>query len=302
VGVIVEAIGSAEFLAGLRWGGIAAGVALLGAIIWRRFRKEPVPTVGLAAASAVLLAMPVVRPINGTLLGGLGLLVIAGAIFPWTRRFPFLPVLATLPGAWLLASFGLPGQGWVPGMIFGIAALCGPLVSWFDEAAHDSALPALLLAMSAAGVYVTVPDTEEALVMLGALAAPTLLAWPLRLARLGTVGGHVMVGLYISVVAWGGRGRPGSVVGAVAALGMLTAAPLGAWMARKQNVTTDGWPGIWLVVLQVLVVAVTTRVAGLRTNAIEAASIAVPTLVGALLLWVVVERSFTHAARSDGSV
>jgi hypothetical protein len=299
VGGIIEGIGSSEFLAGLRWGGIAVGMALLGALVWRRFRKERAPFVGLAGGGAILLAMPVVRPVNGTLLGGLGLLALAGVIFPWTRRNPFLPVMAALPGAWLVATSGLPGPGWVPVMVFGVAAICGPVISWFDDAAEVSPLPVLLFAISAAGVYVTVPDTEEALVMLGALAAPTLLAWPLRMARLGAVGGHVIVGIYVWVVAWGGRGREGSVVGAVAALGMVLAAPIGAWIARKDNVTTAAWPGIWLVVLQVLVVAVTTRVGGLQTDPIAAAIIAVPTLIAALLLWVVVERSISHSPRSE---
>jgi hypothetical protein len=302
VGGIIEGIGSSEFLAGLRWGGIAAGMALLGALIWRRFRKERAPFVGLAGAGAILLAMPTVRPLNGTFLGGLGLLAMAGVIFPWTRRYPFLPVVAALPGAWLVATSGLPGPGWVPVMVFGVATICGPVISWFDEAAQVSQLPVLLFAISVAGVYVTVPDTEEALVMLGALAAPTLLAWPLRTARLGAVGGHVLVGVFLWVVAWGGRGREGSMVGAVAALGMLFAAPIGAWMARKQSVTTAGWPGFWLVALQVVVVAVTTRVAGLQTDPIDAASIAMPALAVALLLWVVTERSLGHAPRLDPTV
>jgi hypothetical protein len=299
VGAIVESIGSPEFLAGLRFGGITTGVALLGALIWRRSRKEPAPFGGLAAAGAILLAMPVARPINWTLLGGLGLLALAGLIFPWTRRNPFLPVMAALPGAWLVATSGLPGPDWVLVTVFGVAALGGPVIAWFDEAARDSPLPALLFAISAAGVYVTVPDTEEALVLLGALAAPTLLAWPLWVARLGAVGAHVLVGTYLWVAAWGGRGREGSVVGAVAALGMVLAAPIGAWMARKEKVTTAGWLGIWLVVLQVLVVAVTTRVGGLQTDPIEAAIIAVPTLAAALLLRVVVERSTSHSPRSE---
>lgn len=302
MGAIVESVGSPEFLVGLRWGGIAAGVALLIGLAWRRWRQEPAPLAGLAAVVAAGLAMSIARPLPSSVWAGLGLLALAGAIFPWTRRVPIVPVLTALPGAWLIGRSSLPESGWVAPLVIVVIALGGPVISWFDENAHGSALPTLLFAVSAAGVFVTVPDTEEALVLLGAIAAPTLLAWPLRVARLGAVGAHALVGIFLWVIAWGGRGREGSIVGAVAALGMLVAASIAAWIARKQNVTTAGWPGIWLVLLQILVVALTTRVAGLRTDPIEAVTIAVPTLVAALLLWVVVERSISHAPRSDLTV
>jgi hypothetical protein len=274
-------------------------VALLVGIAWRRWRQEPAPLAGLAAVAAAGLAMSIARPLSSNVWAGLGLLALAGAISPWTRRVPFVPVLMALPGAWLIGHSGLPESGWVVPLVVVVIALVGPVISWFDENTPGSALPSLLFAVSVVGVWATVPDTEEALVLVGAIAAPTLLAWPLRLARLGAIGGHALVGLYVWVIAWGGRGREGSIVGAVAALGMLIGAPIGAWIARKQNVTTAGWPGIWLLALQVLVVVVTTRVAGLQTDPIDAASIAMPALVVALLLWVVAERSLGHAPRSD---
>lgn len=298
MGAVVEAVGSSEFLAGLRWGGITAAVALLVGIAWRRWREEPAPAAGLAAVVAGVIAMSNVRPPNANLLAGLGLLVLAGAIFPWTRRIPFLPVLIALPGAWLIGRSDLPEATGVVPLVIGVIALGGPVVAWFEENANGSPLPTLLFALAAAGVWVTVPDTEEALVLLGAMAAPTLLAWPLGLARLGAGGVHALVGIFMWVIAWGGRGRDGSIVGAVAALGMLVAAPVAAWIARKPRVTTAGWPAIWLLAIQILVVAVATRVAGLRANPIDAAMIAIPTLIAALLLWVVMERSTSHAPRS----
>jgi hypothetical protein len=181
--------------------------------------------------------------------------------------------------------------------VVGVIATVGPVSAWFDHDAQGSPVPAVLLAISVAGVWLTVPDTEEALVLLGAMALPTLLAWPMGVARLGAVGVYPLVGLYMWVVAWGGRGREGSIVGAAAALGLLLAAPIGTWLARKQKVTTTGWPRVWLIGLQVLVVAVTTRVAGLQTDPTAAAGIAAPVLVASVLLWVAVEKSFGHAQR-----
>jgi len=288
---IVEALGSPEFVTGLLWGGITAAAALLVGIAWRRWRHEPAPVAGLAVVVAVVLGMPLVRSLDLDVLAGLGLLAVSGALFPWTRRIPLLPVLLALPGAWLVGRSDLPGLAWVIPLVIATIALGGPVISWFDDKAQGSPVPMVLFAIAVAGVWVTVPDTEEALVLLGAIVAPTLLAWPLRVARLGSIGAHTLIGFYMWVVAWGGRGREGSIVGAAAALGMLLAAPIGSWASRKEGVTTRGRLEMVLIVLQLVVVALTARVAGLLTETGDAAAIAVPTLVAASVLWMVIERS-----------
>ena len=296
--VIIEAIGSEEFLAGLRWGGITAAVGLLFGLAWRKWRHDLAPVTGIAALVAATMAMPIVRSIDGELLAGLALLAAAGALFHWTRRVPLLPVLVAVPGAWQTARSELPGPAWVVPLMIVVIAVAGPVISWFDQNADGSAIPAVLFAVSASGVWATVPDTEEALVLLGAMAIPTFLAWPLRIVVLGSIGGHALVGLYMWVVAWGGRGRDGSIVGAAAALGMLLAAPIAAGLARRKGVNTSGWLGVGLVVLHLVVVAFTTRIAGLRDSSIDAAIFAAPTLLAALLLWVGVERAADQGAAS----
>lgn len=297
MGSIVEAVGSPEFLAGLRWGGITGTAALLVGIAWRRWRQQPAAVAGLAAIVAAALAMSVTRPLSPSAWAGLGLLALAGAIFPWTRRIPFLPVLMAVPGAWLIGRSGLLGPGWVTPLVIVVIALSGPVISWFDDNADASPVPSLLFSISAVGVWVTLPDTEEARVLLGAMTVPTLLAWPLRLARLGAVGGHALVGLFLWVIAWGGRGRQGSVIGA--ALGMLAVAPIASWLARRQRVTTTGWIGFSLLLVHAALVAYLTRVAGLKSDPVVASWLALPALAAATLLWVTVERSIGHAPRSD---
>ena len=243
--------------------------------------------------------MEIANPLPDRVLVGLGLLALAGVVFPWTQRLPVLAILLALPGGSLIGTSGLPGPAWVVPLVVGVIATVGPVSAWFDHDAQGSPVPAVLLAISVVGVWLTVPDTEEALVLLGAMALPTLLAWPMGVARLGAVGVHPLVGLYMWVVAWGGRGREGSIVGAAAALGLLLAAPIGTWLAHKQKVSTTAWPRFWLIGLQILVVAVTTRVAGLQTDPTAAAGIAAPALIASVLLWVAVERSFGHAPRLE---
>jgi hypothetical protein len=301
VRAIVDAAGSAQFLAGLRWGGIAAAVAAAIGIAWRPWRNQPAPVAGLAAAAAATAAMETVRPPDTDVLAGLALLAIAGATFPWTRRIPLLPVVVALPGAWLIARSGLPGPGWVVPLILVVIAVGGPLISSFDENASPSPLPIVLLAISVGGAWATVPDTEEALVLLGAMLAPTLLAWPLRIARLGPVGAHALVAWLLWVTAWGGRGRAGSVIGAAAGLGLLVVAPLASWLAHRRGVSTSGWAGFLLIVSHIALVVFVTRVAGFEQDARAALILALPAIGGALLLWWVVERSTPELPQSSRS-
>jgi hypothetical protein len=171
-----------------------------------------------------------------------------------------------------------------------VGSIAGPVAAWFDDDAHGSPLPAWMIALSAAGVWLTVPDTEEVLVLLGALAIPTLLTWPLRVLRLGSVGAHTLAGLYMWVVVWGARGREGSIVGATAALGLL-AAPIAAWFAGRPRVTTHDVIGSSLIAGHALLVVFVTRVAGFESEARPAFLLAVSAVVTALLLWFAVERS-----------
>lgn len=291
---ILEAGRSPEFLAGLRWGGIVGGVALLFGLGWRLWRKEPAPIVGLAAVFAAVMAMPLVRDLDPFLLAGLGLLALAGVAFPWSRRLPILTVVLAAPGAWFIGLSDLPQYGWTLWTMIAIVAVAGPVISWFDETDHGSALPVLLFAVTVAGVWVTVPDTEEALVLLGAMTIPTLIAFPLRVGRLGPIGAHVLIGLIIWVVGWGGRGREGSIIGAIAGLGMLVAAPLAALAAGKESVTVNTGSGMFLVVLHAVLVAVVTRIAGLREEALDAAVIAIPALLIGWLAWLLFDRTKTY--------
>lgn len=287
---IVDAVATDQFLAGFRWGVILAAAGLVGSLIWRRWRNERAPFAGLAAVVAASIAMPVARPRDTGLVMGLALLALAGAFFPWARRVPLLASITAFPGAWFIARSALPESGWVIPLIFGVTILSGPVIAWFDRTATTSPLPMLLFAISIVGVWVTVPDTEEVLVLLGAITAPSLAVWPLGLGRLGPIGAYALGGLFMWVIAWGGRGRPGSIVGAAAALGMLLAAPVAAWIARKGAVTRGGWVGPSLLVLHALVVAVVARIAGAKTDALDAAVVVLPAVTAATLVWLVVER------------
>ena len=121
------------------------------------------------------------------------------------------------------------------------------------------------------------------------MSVPTLLAWPLRVARLGSIGAHCLLGLLMWVIAWGGRGRSGSVIGAAAAIGLLVAAPLGSWFARHPRVTTSRSAGLVLVVIHAALVAFVTRVAGFEAEPQPALVLSISGLGLATVLWWVME-------------
>ena len=239
--------------------------------------------------------MPIARPLSSNLLTGLGLLAMAGATFPLTRRIPLMPVVAALPGAWFIGRAGPAELGWVFPLAVVVTVLSGPVVAAFDENAKQSPVPTLLFALTAAGVWATVPDTEEALVILGVLTATTLLAWPMGLARLGMVW-HLSVGRPSFLGDRLGWQRTAGIDRRCSCRArMLVTAPVAAWMAGRSKVTTAGWLGPSLIVLHALLVAMVTRIAGLKTGGIDAAVIAIPSVTAAMLLWLVVEQ------RSDGA-
>ena len=83
----------------------------------------------------------------------------------------------------------------------------GVLAGRGDAIWRNEALAPALLAITATGIYVAVPDTEHALALVGVAIPLALLAWPVPLVRLGSGGGAGAAALLVWV-------RPTAVEGA----------------------------------------------------------------------------------------
>jgi hypothetical protein len=118
------------------------------------------------------------------------------------------------------------------------------------------------------------------------MVIPTFLAWPLRVARLGAIGAYALVGLLLWVIAWGGRGREGSIVGAVACLGLFLVQPLIRRIGREHRRLTDRSA----VLLQSALVFMGARVAGMREDPAIAAWIASSTLAFATIASLILDK------------
>jgi hypothetical protein len=236
-------------------------------------------------------------------------LVGIGGLGPFDQVWPVpTRVVLALAGLWLAGEIGArttPPIGVVLALAAGIAlvdpaahfpvwvalilalgpAIAGTAVADFDRRAARRGLGPLLLLVSIGGLYTTVPDTELALVLLGAAIPITLLAWPWVCARLGSGGSYAAIGLFLWVATLEGSGRVGSIVGAVATLALLVLEPLGRLLAPRlaverlpQFLTAERVkPGV-LIVGQLLLVAWAARVAGLVVDPIAALVLALPVL------------------------
>jgi hypothetical protein len=268
-----DLLGDDGFRTGLAYGAVAALAVALVAAAHRRLR--PWPGAGLAFAAAAVAALDQQLTVESDLVVALAVLAAGGFL---TGRAP-LPVrlVAAVPGAMLLAraadaAAATEPPDWALGGLV-VATVAGGLGAEVDAATGRRGLPLVMVAVTAFGVYVTTPDTEHTVIVLGAALPLVLLAWPRPLATLATGGSLLAAGTVSWAVVVDGIGRPGAMVGGLACLGMLVVEPLARWGWRAAGgIAPSGeLPRLALVLgLHVALVAACSRVAGLRTSATEA--------------------------------
>jgi hypothetical protein len=260
--------------AGLGFGLVAAVVCL----VWRR-RDRPPPPAGLLLAAAGVAGIAATTEVEvAPLAAGLVVLGAGGAALGRagtgtvaTRRLARTGALALLlGGAGLTLSRVAVEMGAVvrAGLVL---ALCLAAVSLLDFDRRWPGLALPLLALTALGVYATVPDVEPALVVLGAAAAMAPLRCLPGPVPLGPAGATASAGLLAWATAAGGAGRPGSLVGGFACFGLLMVEPLSRRVLpggcgpveRLGGPHRVAWP---VLVAQLALAGVAARVVGRPTG------------------------------------
>jgi hypothetical protein len=296
------------FALGLAFGGMGF---LLSATLAATSRRRLPDFAGIAFVAAAWLG---VRGAWGSDLAtgsvALALIVLAfggGMVVTITRRsavvagHPLLvTAIATAPGAVLLAAVSPLVSGTTSRVVLAVATICiGVGIRDFDAMNGPRGAPWLLFAVSAFGVYLAVPDTELARVMLGVSLPFILLSVPKPLCPLGPAGSSALAGLFVWVVVVGGRGRPGSVVGGLATIGILVAEPIGRRLfgsvvdrtRDRHDRNQDSWlSGALVAAFAQLVLALyTSRVVAREDAAFAAFLVLLPLLavavVGAPMLY-----------------
>ncbi len=274
---------------GAFWTAVVLG-GLGTALVWARLRGGRVePGVAVVAVVATVVALRVEHRLPAGLVVGV-LLLLGGE---WVFRDATWParLLALVPGAVVLGAVLSPGWPfWMQVLVTVVTVLGGVLVDAGDRAAPRW-VP-LLLAIGACGVYVCVPDTEAPKALLGAVLATALIG--LAVEVVPTLGSAALTGVFAWVVAFGGFGRPGSVVGGMACLGVVVLVPALRRLARSR----DGV--IALIVVQCALVAFVARVAGLEQDAAPALLLSASAFVAAGVVLVVVAR-LTARRRAPGT-
>lgn len=219
---------------------------------------------GVAVAAATLGGLWHTGHLPGGLVGGLLLLLAVQPAFTLLKEdWRLLPALA-LPGAWVIAVHtGLPPTLWIRTLVVVGVVVGGPLVARFDLRWGTGGYPPVLVVVTALGVYLTVPETEHAIVLLGAAAPVALLGWPRARASLGVAGALLVVALVLWVSAADGAARPTAIVGGAACLGLLVLEPVARMSHRPgRSLALRGVVGV--VCLHGGLVLMASRGAGLQ--------------------------------------
>jgi hypothetical protein len=291
-----------SFSLGLAFGGIAFLVAATVAALTRR----RVPDIGgLTFAAAAWLA---VRGAWGEQLARSSVawafltLAVGGAFAafvtswrPELRRHVLLvTALALTPGAVLLALATPFAGSSISRFVLALSTVgIGVGMRDFDAVNGRKGAPWLLFAIAAAGAYLAVPDTELARVFLGVSLPFVLMSVPYPAAGFGPAGSAAMAGVFTWVVVVGGRGRPGSVVGGLATIGLLAAEPIGRRLVgrdrtlwarvlghyyRVEDKNRDSWlaAAFFAAVVQFGLALYTSRVVGREDAALWALLVLAP--------------------------
>ncbi len=287
--------GSDGLRAALTIAGLGVALTALFATAIRSWRPVPLGAIPFAGAGAWVLSEQFRMPAPVVL--GIAALMVAAVVGRslWER------LIAGIPGAYVITTMGDWGDG-VPFLALTVAiATVAALVTDFDGYRGDHATTGdrrglrtagtVMLAMTVCGLVITVPDTERALVLLGAVAPVALLGPPLRLARLGPAGAAA-VGLvaWVAGLAW--SARPGATIGALAAFGLFLAEPLGRHLAARRGrrssislLVASGLPGeITVIAIHGTLVIAGSRFAGLLQGVAAPLGVAVAILAVATLV------------------
>lgn len=269
--------------------GAIAGLVVLGVgvalpLVWQR--DGPLPIGGLLVAAATMAVLAQSGMLGLAQFLGVTLLAIGGLF----QRFAVVATLFATAGAFFLIrpETGEP-DSWLPW--FGLLAivLTAPLVAAFDDRYARTGLSLPLFGIAALGVFLTVPNTEGSMVLLGVAGTAGFLGWPRAFASLGRAGSYAAVGVYVFVATEGATGRPASIIASVAVLGLLLIVPIAM---RLRNVGLAGQldrvGALFPLFAQLAFAVLISRTAGRVEGVVGAAVLTVGSLVTAGAVLVVV--------------
>ena len=262
-------------------GVIAGGVVLMLGIVVAGARSDRGVLLfgGVMVAVAAMIVLYQSDMLGLSQIIGITMLAVAGLLHASVT----FGLLLAVPGAFfVIRPEAADPQSWLPWFAMVALILAAPLVASFDIRYRETGLPLPLFGIATLGVFLTVPDTEGAMVLLGVAGFAGFLGWPRPFATLGGAGSYAAVGVYVLVAARGASGRPASIIASVAVLGLLLIVPVAV------RVRSTGWAGqldstdaLFPLIVQLLVVLLISRTAGRMPGVEAATALTIALLAGA---------------------
>jgi hypothetical protein len=253
------------------------GLTGLVVIYFARTEEGPVLEWGLTLTVAAFLAVSLAVGSRLSLLASLFALAVGG----WmarppggSARAPFGWILIAAGAITMVLRGGFADIGWLAVLAPIVTILIGAaLAAWAKRLPQD--VLGIMVAISAFGIWATVPETETARALLGASIPLAVATLPPIRARLGYSGAFALAGLLVWVVATGGEARSASIVGGWACIGAIAVLPL----YNPPVVSLVGGKRTLTVLIHALMVVVASRVIGLW----ESGGLALLAVVGLLI-------------------
>jgi hypothetical protein len=279
-----------EFRTGVAVGAVAAMALLTVSLVAPRRPGRPLALAGLALAAGAIVGYDRVASAPGRLVVGVIGTGVVVALCAAVRLPAWLAAVPIVPFAYVVAhepAFARPH--WLATLLAVAIPVGAAGAMAFESLEGPECITPVLLAISAAGVYWAVPDTELPACLLGVALPVALVAWPLRRSSAGRAGAAASVVPLFWAASVGGLGRPASIVGATACLGLLVGLPVAQALSnvvRSARPTRQlgAWRAAALVGAHTLLVAVASRGAGTRQSVRGAVVIAVVVGVAAVVI------------------
>jgi hypothetical protein len=233
----------------------------------------------------------------GPLVPALGLILVGVLIVRLTKAPRWAQIPAAVPGAIWLATSVPTELTWVKVLTAVLVVGGGFLANDFETRHQRMGLGVIFFALATFGAFAAVPDTEEILIITAAMLPIALLAWPKVAASLGAEGSFLAIGVLLWVVAAGGGGRPSSIIGSAACLGLLLIEPAifaaKPALARRYQSMRANWLGAVIASIpQLILVIVCSRVAARFETELPAILVVLfAYLVTFLVGWLVASRT-----------
>jgi hypothetical protein len=250
-------------------------------IAWWGATRRPPPVFGLVLGASFAFAIGYTIDRTGPFTSGptrtppglvLGLALLGVVeLVPYFRRRPSAAVALSIPAAIAIAAHGeLAGPSWLRWVVGTTIVVGGWLAQETDRRSRVDGLLPVLFAITAVGMYYTLPDTEESLVLMGVLLPMAATAWLLRVRSLGAGGVRIAVAICAWTVAAGGVWRDTAIIGGIGSLGVIAGAPVAPYLNLR--VRPIAMPSTWRLpavsAIHLAAVYVASRVAGTATDGV----------------------------------